>query len=127
QKNVDDYKKIADKFNNCGATCKKAGMRFGYHNHDHDFKAADNQVGMDIYLQNTDAELVDFEMDIYWAVTAGQDPEAWLKKYKDRFRLCHIKDRIKNTTEKDASCILGEGSIDYAKILKTAKDNGMQY
>jgi sugar phosphate isomerase/epimerase len=34
---------------------------------------------------------------------------------------------MKNTTQKDASCTLGEGSIDYAKIIKTAKANGMQY
>jgi sugar phosphate isomerase/epimerase len=127
QKTADDYKKIAEQFNANGEICKKAGIRFGYHNHDHDFNVVDNQTAMDIYLQNTDASMVDYEMDIYWVVTAGQDPEAWLKKYKNRFRLCHIKDRIKNTTEKDASCILGEGSIDYAKIIKTAKDNGMQY
>ena len=127
QKTVDDYKKIADQFNKCGETCKKAGIRFGYHNHDHDFKEIDNQPALDIYMQNTDPSLVDYEMDIYWVVTAGQDPEAWLKKYKDRFRLCHIKDRMKNTTERDASCILGEGSIDFPKIIKTAKENGVQY
>jgi len=127
QKTVDDYKKIAEQFNRSGAICKKAGIRFGYHNHDHDFKVVDGQPAMDIYLQNTDPALVDFEMDIYWVVTAGQDPEAWIKKYKNRFRLCHIKDRIKGTTEKDASCILGQGSIDFPKILKTAKKNGMQY
>jgi sugar phosphate isomerase/epimerase len=127
QKTVDDYKKIADQFNKCGDICKKAGIRFGYHNHDHDFNKVDSQIALDIYLQNTDPSLMDYEMDIYWVVTAGQDPEAWLTKYKNRFRLCHIKDRIKNTTEKDASCILGEGSIDYPKIVKTAKANGMQY
>lgn len=127
QKTADDYKKIADQFNKCGETCKKAGIRFGYHNHDHDFNKIDNQIALDIYLQNTDPSLVDYEMDIYWVVTAGQDPEAWLKKYKNRFRLCHIKDRIKNTTERDASCILGEGSIDFSKIIKTAKANGVKY
>jgi sugar phosphate isomerase/epimerase len=127
QKTADDYKKIAEEFNKNGEICKKAGIRFGYHNHDHDFNVVDNQTAMDIYLENTDPSLVDYEMDIYWVVTAGQDPEAWLKKYNNRFRLCHIKDRKKNTTEKDASCILGEGSIDYAKIVKTAKDNGVQY
>ena len=127
QKTVDDYKKIAEQFNNCGTTCKKAGLRFAYHNHDHDFKVIDGQVAQDIYLQNTDPDLVDFEMDIYWVVTAGLDPEVWLKKYKNRFRLCHIKDRIKGAAEKDASCILGEGSINFPKIVKTAKANGMQY
>jgi sugar phosphate isomerase/epimerase len=127
QKTVDDYKKVAGDFNKNGEICKKAGIRFGYHNHAHDFKMIDGQSPMDIYLQNTDPSLVDFEMDIYWVVTAGQDPEAWLTKYKNRFRLCHIKDRIKNTKEEDASCILGEGSINFPKIIKTAKDNGMQY
>ena len=127
QKTVDDYKKIAEQFNKNGEICKKAGIRFGYHNHAHDFKTIDNQVPMDIYLQKTDSSLVDFEMDIYWVVTAKHDPEAWLKKYKNRFRLCHIKDRIKGATEEDASCILGQGSIDFPKILKTAKKHGMQY
>ena len=124
---VDEYKKIAAKFNQCGDICKKAGIRFAYHNHDHDFKIVEGQVAEYLYMQNTDPALVDFEMDIYWVVTAKLDPEAWLKKYKNRFRLCHIKDRIKGATERDASCILGEGSIDYPKILKTARDNGMQY
>jgi sugar phosphate isomerase/epimerase len=127
QKTVDDYKKIAEQFNKNGEICKKAGIRFGYHNHAHDFKMIDNQVPMDIYLQNTDPALVDFEMDIYWVVTAKQNPEAWLKKYNNRFRLCHIKDRTKGATVDDASCILGQGSIDFPKILKTAKKHGIHY
>lgn len=127
QKSVDDYKKIADTFNNCGAICKKAGIRFGYHNHDHDFKIVEGQVVEDIYLKNTDPSLVDFEMDMYWVVTSKNDPIEWLKKYSNRFRLCHIKDRTKGATERDASCILGDGSIDYPKILKVAKENGMKF
>jgi sugar phosphate isomerase/epimerase len=127
QKTADDYKKYADKFNECGMICKKAGIRFGYHNHDHDFKIVDGKIAQDIYMENTDPSLVDFEMDIYWVVTAKNDPIEWLKKYSHRFRLCHIKDRTKGATERDASCDLGEGSIDYSKILKVAKDNGMEY
>ena len=127
QKSIDDFKKIADEFNGYGVICKKHGLRFAYHPHDYPYKKIDGQLPIDVLLDHTDPDLVDFEMDIYWVVTAGQDPEAWLKKHKNRFRLCHIKDRKKNTTEKDASCILGEGGIDYAKIIKTAKDNGVQY
>ncbi|MBS1918801.1 MAG: sugar phosphate isomerase/epimerase [Bacteroidetes bacterium] len=127
QKSADEYKKFAEQFNKCGSICKKAGIRFAYHNHDHDFKIIDGQVVQDIYMENTDPALVDFEMDIYWVVTAQNDPVEWLKKYSNRFRLCHIKDRTKGATERDASCILGEGSIDYSKILKVAKENGMKY
>jgi sugar phosphate isomerase/epimerase len=127
QKKLDDFKKYADTFNQKGEICKKNGIRFAYHNHDYSFTAMDGQFPQDIMMKNTDAGLVDFEMDMYWVVTAGQDIEAWIKKYPDRFRLCHVKDRMKNTTEKDASCDLGTGSIDFAKILKTTKKNNMQY
>jgi sugar phosphate isomerase/epimerase len=52
-----------------------------------------------------------------------------LNKYPKRFRLCHVKDRKKGATatEKDASVVVGTGSIDYVKILKTAKKQGMEY
>ncbi|MBS1626587.1 MAG: sugar phosphate isomerase/epimerase [Bacteroidetes bacterium] len=126
QKHIDDFKKIADKFNKCGEICKKNGIRFAYHNHDYSFKPVDEQLPQEVLMNNTDASLVDFEMDIYWVVVAGQNPEEWLKKYKNRFRSCHIKDRIKNTTG-ETSCILGTGNINFREILKTAKTNGMQY
>jgi sugar phosphate isomerase/epimerase len=127
QKTVDGYKKIAAQFNRCGEICKKNGIRFAYHNHDHDFKTVDGQVAQDIFMQDTDASLVDFEMDIYWVVTAGHDPHAWLNKYPNRFKLCHVKDRVKGTTKREDSCTLGTGSIDFKSILKTAQKNGMEY
>lgn len=130
QKSVDDYKKIADGFNKAGEICKKNGIRFAYHNHDYSFvKLNGEQYATDIFMEGTDASLVDFEMDMYWVVTAGQDPEAWLKKYPNRFRLCHVKDRSKTAKpeEHDASVDLGTGNIDYAKIIRTASQNGMQY
>ena len=83
----------------------------------------------DILMQGTDPALVDFEMDIYWVVTGGGDPEAWLKKYPNRFTLCHVKDRMKGVPaeEQEASCDLGTGSINFAKVLRTATDNGMKH
>ncbi len=127
QKSIDDFKKIADEFNQKGEICKKNGIRFAYHNHDYSFKEQDSQIPEDVMLTNTNPETVDFEMDIYWVVTAGADPVAYAKKYKNRFRLGHVKDRIKNSTEKDASCTLGEGSIDYPSILINLKKEGMNY
>ena len=126
-KTADDYKKLADRFNACGEICKKNGLKVGYHNHDAVFKPVDGHVPLDILLNNTDKNNVVFEMDIYWVVTAGVDPVEYMKKYKGRFKLGHVKDRIKNTTQHDASCTLGTGSIDYPAMLKTMKTNGMEY
>ena len=127
QKTLDEYKKKADDFNKKGEICKKNGIRFAYHNHDYSFKELEGQMPQDVMMSITDPATVDYEMDIYWVVTAAQDPEAWLKKYANRFTLCHVKDRTKGATVAADTCTLGEGSIDYAKILKTARDNGMQY
>ena len=127
QKKLDDYKKYADTFNQKGEICKKNGIRFAYHNHDYSFKELEGQFPQDVLMNNTDSSLVDYELDMYWVVAGGQDPETWLKKYKKRFPLGHVKDRTKGATEAADSCTLGEGSIDYPKILKTAKENGMEY
>lgn len=127
QKKLDDFKKFAEEFNKKGEICKKNGIRFAYHNHDYTFKELEGQLPQDVLMNNTDPALVDYEMDMYWVVAGGQDVETWLKKYKNRFPLCHVKDRTKGATEAADTCTLGEGSIDYPKILTTAKENGMQY
>lgn len=126
-KTVDDFKKVADDFNRKGELCKTRGIKFAYHNHEYPFKEVGDQMPQDIMMKDTDPALVDFEMDIYWVVTGKQDPITWLNRYPGRFKLGHFKDRIPGTTERDASCTLGTGNIDYPKILKAAKANGMKY
>jgi len=131
QKTLDDYKKLAEDFNKAGETCKKNGIRFAYHNHDYSFRLQEGQYPQDIFMQNTDKGLMDYEMDIYWVVTAGQDPLTWLKKYSGRFKLCHVKDRKKGAVpqpgEPNLSVIVGTGSIDFKTILAAARKEGMQH
>ena len=129
QKSVEDWKKVTEKFNECGKICKDNGIRFAYHNHAYSFKAFSGMIPHDFLMENTDPELVDHEMDIYWVVTGGADPVEYLTKYPNRFRLCHVKDRLRDAApdERSASCDLGTGSIDYPKILKIAAENGMKY
>ena len=91
-KTIDDFKRAADAFNIQGEICKRSGLRFAYHNHNYSFREVDRVVPQSILLENTDPDIVDFEMDIYWAVDAGHDPIMWFNKYPNRFRLCHIKD-----------------------------------
>lgn len=129
QKSLDNFKKFADEFNQKGEICKKNGIRFAYHNHEYSFKPMEGQLPQDVMMNSTDPLLVDFEMDMYWVTAAGEDVEAWLKKYKNRFRLCHVKDRSKTPVMDNSknSVDLGTGSMDFSRLLKTAKANGMDY
>jgi len=129
QKSLDAFKKAADKFNECGAICKRNGLRFAYHNHDYSFQLLDGQYPQDVMMNATSKDLVDYQMDIYWVVTAGQEPVQWMNKYPNRFRLAHVKDRIKNAplTEKNASTTVGTGSINFEEILSAGKNLGLAY
>jgi sugar phosphate isomerase/epimerase len=129
QKTMDDFKKLATTFNQKGEICRKNGIRFAYHNHDYSFKPLEGQLPQDVMMNSTDASLVDFEMDIYWVVTAGQYPVDWFKKYPNRFTACHVKDRAKNpeTDNGKNSVDLGTGIIDFPKILKASRKYGMEY
>ncbi len=122
QKDMDAFKRAAEKFNQCGDICKQKGLRFAYHNHDYSFKPIDGQLPQDVMMQSTNADTVDYEMDIYWVVAAGENPAAWFQKYPNRFRLCHVKDK-----KGDESTVLGTGTIDFASILKDGQSHGLEY
>jgi sugar phosphate isomerase/epimerase len=118
---LDDWKRNADTFNKCGEACRKAGLTFGYHNHNVEFRKVGDAVPYDLLLKQTDPALVQFEMDIGWVVAGGADPVAYLTKYPNRFHSLHIKDLkkqgIPNTNMKMVSAIIGKGIVDWARVL----------
>ncbi len=78
--------------NEVGKLCKDRGMRFHYHNHHHEFLQFDGKYILDIIAENTDPELVDIEIDTFWAARGGMDPVALIKKYGSRVTMIHQKD-----------------------------------
>jgi sugar phosphate isomerase/epimerase len=128
-KTIADYKQLAKDLNEWGKICNKYGIKYGFHNHDYSFKKIDGIFPQDVLMQNTDAKNVFFEMDVYWVVTAGEDPIAWLKKYPNRFMASHVKDRNKTADGKElnASCVLGTGKINFKIFLQQAQKYGMKY
>lgn len=129
QESMDDFKRITERFNECGDICKANGIRFAYHNHDYSFAELDGEIPQDYMMDNTNPDTVDFEMDMYWVIVAGVDPLSYFERYPNRFRLAHVKDRMKEAPaeEKQASCTLGKGSIDYPPLLAAAKTAGISY
>lgn len=126
QKNFDEWKKIADLFNEAGEKVRKGGLKFGYHNHDYSFKPLDGKIPQVYLLENTDPKSVMFELDMCWIEAAGQDAAAHLKKYGKRYELCHVKD-FNRVDGKVVQTDLGKGTVDYKKLLRVAMDNGMKY
>jgi sugar phosphate isomerase/epimerase len=90
---ADGFHVAAKKFNEWGERVRDAGMRFGFHNHDYEFRQFGGKTGYDILIDETDPKLVWFEMDCYWVTQGGHDPVAMMKRLGPRVRMLHIKDR----------------------------------
>jgi sugar phosphate isomerase/epimerase len=125
RKTADDYKKIVDKLNLAGTMCKEAGLKLAYHNHDFEFKKFGDTNGFEMMLNGTDKKLVDFELDLYWAVRSKADPIALFKKYPDRFKLWHVKDIDKGNPAVNTE--VGQGAVDFKAIFAEQKLAGVKH
>ncbi len=112
---LSDY---CDYFNAVGEKCNAAGLRFGYHNHNNEFKELEGEVIYNYMLENTDPENVMFQLDIYWIYKGGSDPMDYFDKYADRIESVHIKD------EKELGA---SGEIDFSPVLDMAQSIGTKY
>lgn len=125
RKTLDDYKKVAAILNKAGEACKKAGLTFGYHNHDFEFKPLEGQLPMDLLLAECDKNLVKIELDLGWISYAGADPLAYFAKHPGRFINFHVKDMNPNT--KEITVELGRGNVNFQRIFTKAKQAGAKH
>ena len=138
RKNIDDYKRMAERFNKIGAEAKSKGVHFTYHNHGYGLTKMEGVLPLDIILQQTDPSLVYLEMDLFWTTAGGADPIELLKANKGRYKLMHVKDMKKKvrfsgdggnpkqwTELWGEMTTAGDGVLDLKNILKVAKENGL--
>jgi sugar phosphate isomerase/epimerase len=127
---ADGFKRAADQYNAWGDQAKKMGLRFGFHNHNTEFKDYGGVTGIDILIQNTDPALVQWQMDCYWVAQAGFDPVVMLKKHGKRMQSLHLKDRKPNfppSTDTGPGSAhfteVGTGTLDWTTILRLARED----
>jgi sugar phosphate isomerase/epimerase len=102
-----------------GEKARKAGQTLILHNHNWEFtKVYNGRTAYDIVMANTSKKNVKFQLDLYWAVQAGQDPVALLKQYGKRIQYFHVKDRRQSDGRIE---IVGRGHIDFPKIFAASK------
>ncbi len=123
RKTLDDYRRLADMLNSAGETARKADVRFGYHNHDFEFKPIDGKLPYDLLLERTNPENVVMEMDLFWITKGGQSPFTYFNRWPGRFHAVHVKDMDANQGMVD----VGKGKIDFARIFAQRKKAGIRY
>ncbi len=117
-------KNLAEILDKLGEKCAAAGLQLLYHNHDFEFvKDAEGIVTIDYLLEHCNPKYVNFQMDLYWVTKAGADPVAYFNRYPGRFKIWHVKDM----DDQGRFAPVGNGKIDFKRILANKKLSGMEY
>lgn len=122
---IDNFKLLANRLNLIGEQVTQAGLGFAYHNHGFEFDDHDGDTGYNVILRDTDPDLVKFQIDMYWVMHSSKlTPKEWVEKSPGRYVMWHIKDMDKVTRDYTE---LGNGSIDYTKVMPDPKRSGLEY
>jgi len=137
---LDDYKKMAEKFNKIGGEAKKYGLKFSYHNHGYGLQEMEGDIPLHVILKNTDPSLVFLEMDLYWTTAGGADPVRLLAAHPGRYHLMHVKDMKEKVKFKGNGgdpqqwielfpymTTAGNGVLDLKGIMAAAKASGVKH
>ncbi|MHA7290888.1 sugar phosphate isomerase/epimerase family protein [Arthrobacter sp. MDT3-24] len=125
-----DWERWADQMNAEAAVAREAGLKYGYHNHAHEF-TTDLGGGLtpwEVFTGRLDPKLVHLEVDLYWAVAGGigvgaADPVGFaidtILQAPQKVLQYHVKDRAVAGDFAD----LGTGTIDFAPIFRAHTPN----
>lgn len=122
---LDAIRRTAELLNRAATDAKTYKIRVGFHNHDVEFTEVEGRRIFDVLLEETDAELVDFEMDLYWITKAGADPFDYFARFPGRFPLVHVKDSSGAPAHRMTE--VGKGAIDFKRLFAARRQAGMKH
>ena len=100
-------------------------LEFLYHNHNFEFMKYDGEYGLDIIFNSVKPENVGAELDLGWIFYTGIDPAAYLKNFKKRCPLVHIKDFL--SVGERTFTEIGNGLVDVKGIAAAAVEAGVEW
>jgi sugar phosphate isomerase/epimerase len=117
------YKAFARDLNKAGLMARRAGLKFGYHNHHFEFFRQDGgtRTGFDVLTDETDPDLVHLEVDLFWVTRGAHDPVDVIQQNRGRIRQFHVKDMNADGSFEDA----GKGLLDFARIFRYGRQAGI--
>lgn len=126
--NLSDWQLWAEQMNEEARLARRYGLRYGYHNHAHEFTTdlGGGVTPWEVLTSELDPKLVHLEVDLYWAVTGGinsgvavEDSEQFAIDVIDAAPQLTLQYHVKDRHLSDGDMAdLGTGHIDFAKIFR---------
>jgi sugar phosphate isomerase/epimerase len=118
----DGWQHFGDRLARVSEPFTKAGLTFGYHNHDFEFQPLpDGAYPMDVLLAA--APDLKAEADVAWIVRGKADPTPWLEQNGERLIAVHVKDIAPQgeNADEDGWADVGHGTIAWKDLLRTIR------
>ena len=123
----ESYQAFVNEIHPIAETFAKEGHKFFYHNHHYEFMRSDNgKLYMERMMEDFPPELFGFTLDSYWVQFGGANPLEWMERLKGRIECIHLKD-MKIVGKEQCMAPVGEGNINFAKIVEAAADLGVEH
>lgn len=119
---LDGIRQAAAAFNRAGEVAATYGLKVLHHNHDAEFRTDGGRVLYDVLLEETDPDLVGYELDVYWAARGGYDAGEYFVNHPARFPALHVKDMAPGGGFAD----VGSGVLDFAAMFEHAHRGGVR-
>jgi sugar phosphate isomerase/epimerase len=87
-----NYEEVKKNIAKLGETVNKKGAVLLYHNHEFEFVDYKGKYALDDLYDSIPASLLQTEIDICWAKVGGVDPADYIRKYRGRAPVVHLKD-----------------------------------
>lgn len=99
------------------------GLALAYHNHDFEFTVKPGGVSLYDRLIRDGDPSIQFELDLYWIVRAGEDAAALIRRLAGRIYAYHVKDAAPS----GAMTSVGAGTIDFAGLFRLNAMSGVKH
>jgi sugar phosphate isomerase/epimerase len=106
--------RIGEQLGRVGESLRPFGIRFGFHNHDSEFKIFDGRPAFDWILGAAEPRNLVAELDVYWVAQAGYSPAKFIRDHGARIPLLHLKDAKE----------LGKGPVNFDEIFAATDSVG---
>ena len=138
------FREVIDGAKFLAGKCAELGLKLCYHNHDFEFVKVGDDYAIDILYAEVPELMPQF--DTCWVNVGGENPAEYVRKYKGREEILHLKDfvggksdnmyaliGIDEDEEKDVDANkfelrpVGYGVQDFPEILKAAEEVGIRW
>lgn len=141
--NKDEILNFIDRAEEMAVRLAEHDIELYYHTHHIEFQQYDGEYLLDMMKNNTSK--LGFELDVHWIQRAGVNPVSFIREYKDRVALLHLKDyRIGDLDVKEDDlndmakffdkftnliefAEVGEGNLDMKAIMDAGLESGAKY